>query len=338
MALAYDGSLNDFKLENAPADCIQSVKFGQVDNQHILAASWDGTVRLYDVKANQLRVQYSHEAPVLDVTFQGNNDCWSAGVDKRVKRFDLQSQSETLVGQHMEPIRCVEYMPEANLVATGSWDRHVKLWDPRLSGSDKACIADIVMMDKVYAMSTCGQKVIIGMPGRNICIYDLRTKEKVERLSLLKNQIRCISSFPDQTGYVVGSIEGRVSVEYFDASPEALKQYYAFKCHRNKDKTTQTEYIYPVNAVSFHKKYNTFATGGSDGYISIWDARSKKRLVQFHRYPNSISSLSFSPDGSLLAIACSYLHASEETQNIRDIPPDSIYIRKVHEREVKSKI
>ena len=54
-----------------------------------------------------------------------------------------------------------------------------------------------------------------------------------------------------------------MAVEYLDPSPEVQKRKYAFKCHRNKD--GDVEHIFPVNAISFHKEYNTFATGGSDG-------------------------------------------------------------------------
>lgn len=60
-------------------------------------------------------------------------------------------------------------------------------------------------------------------------------------------------------GYVLSSIEGRVAVEYLDPSPEVQKKKYAFKCHRVKK--DGFEYIHPVNAISFHNKYNTFATG-----------------------------------------------------------------------------
>jgi cell cycle arrest protein BUB3 len=55
-----------------------------------------------------------------------------------------------------------------------------------------------------------------------------------------------------------------------------------------------------VNAISFHRDYNTFATGGSDGLVNIWDGANKKRLCQFHKYPTSISSLCFSSDGAIL--------------------------------------
>lgn len=60
---------------------------------------------------------------------------------------------------------------------------------------------------------------------------------------------------------MLSSIEGRVAVEYLDPSPEIQKKKYAFKCHRIKK--GGIEYIYPVNAISFHSKYNTFATGNS---------------------------------------------------------------------------
>lgn len=40
-------------------------------------------------------------------------------------------QIDTIVGTHDAPIRCVEYCPEVNVMVTGSWDRSVRLWDPR---------------------------------------------------------------------------------------------------------------------------------------------------------------------------------------------------------------
>ena len=77
------------------------------------------------------------------------------------------------------------------------------------------------------------------------------------------------------------SYTGRVAVEYLDPSPEVQKKKYAFKCHRIKE--DGVENIYPVNAIAFHSHHNTFATGGSDGFVNIWDGFHKKRLCQFHR-------------------------------------------------------
>lgn len=91
--------------------------------------------------------------------------------------------------------------------------------------------------------------------------------------------------------YIFKMITGRVAVEYLDPNPEIQKKKYAFKCHRIKE--NNQELIYPVNAIAFHNGYNTFATGGSDGYVNIWDGFNKKRLCQFHRYEIKFTCCSF---------------------------------------------
>lgn len=136
---------------------------------------------------------------------------------------------------------------------------------------------------QVYTMSVCGEKLVVGTAGRKIMVWDLRNMGYVmqRRESSLKYQTRCIRCFPNKQGFVLSSIEGRVAVEYLDPSPEIQKRKYAFKCHRIKEDSL--EKIYPVNAISFHSGYNTFATGGSDGFVNVWDGFNKKRLCQFHR-------------------------------------------------------
>lgn len=53
-------------------------------------------------------------------------------------------------------------------------------------------------------------------------------------------------------------------------------------------------------------RHNTFASGGSDQTLSIWDHTAKKRMKQFTGFSNEISALSFTPDGRFLAIGQSY--------------------------------
>jgi cell cycle arrest protein BUB3 len=51
------------------------------------------------------------------------------------------------------------------------------------------------------------------------------------------------------------------------------------------------------------------------------------------RYPSSIASLAFNKDGSLLAVASSYMFEQGEAQH----PADAIFIRQMAEAEVKPK-
>jgi len=331
--MSSESNRTEFKLKNSPGDCVQSVKFSPVTSQFLLVASWDKTVRLYDVAGNNMRLQYQHKAAVLDCCFQDAVHVYSGGIDCFLKSFDLNSNTENILGSHDAPIRCVEYNPEVNVLVTGSWDSSIKVWDPRQTRET----SQHNMNYKVYTMDMIENRIVVGTSKKQILVWDLRNmgQHLIKRDSSLKYQTRCIRCFPaakdEPHGYVVSSIEGRVAVEYLDPNAEVQKKKYAFKCHRQKE--GELEKVYPVNAISFHSGYRTFATGGSDGYVNIWDGFNKKRLCQFHKYATSISSLAFSSDGQSLAIACSHMFENE----LPSVPENSIFIRKVTDQETKPK-
>jgi len=104
--------------------------------------------------------------------------------------------------------------------------------------------------------------VVVATANRRICVFDLRNTSSSQLLthdreSSLKYQTRTLRLFPDGTGFALGSIEGRVAIEYLDEikAEQENKKKYAFKCHRVGDT------VYPVNAIVFHPIYGTFATG-----------------------------------------------------------------------------
>ena len=58
------------------------------------------------------------------------------------------------------------------------------------------------------------------------------------------------------------------------------------------------------------------------------------QTIAAFRYPTSIASLGFSNDGSVLAIASSYMFEQDEKENV---PDDTIFIRNVTDQETKPK-
>jgi WD40 repeat protein len=65
--------------------------------------------------------------------------------------------------------------------------------------------------------------------------------------------------------------------------------------------------LFAVNDVQFHPKvHGTFATGGSDGKINVWDKDAKKRLKEFNACPAPITSLAFDEHGEWLVYASGY--------------------------------
>src|SRR2546421_696763 len=79
------------ELNNPPQDAISSIRYSPTTPTHLLVASWDKNVYLYDTHAEPggkvLKV-IAHEAPVLDVCWgKDDTEAFSAGLDWRVKRY-----------------------------------------------------------------------------------------------------------------------------------------------------------------------------------------------------------------------------------------------------------
>jgi len=323
--------MSEFHLNEPPTDGISSVKFSAKSSQYLLVSSWDSQVRLYDIEANKLKDSYNHSPhPVLDCCFYTDAyKCFSGGLDHTLKSYDFNAQKETTIGAHADAIRCVHYCSAINLIITGSWDKHIKLWDTR----SPQCVGSYDQSEKVYSLDTCDEKLLVGTLGRRIRIWNLNNMGMPElRDSSLKYQTRAVKCFPNRQGFVTTSIEGRCAVEYFDMNPEVQRKKYAFKCHRNRNE--ENEFIYPVNAIAFNSYHNTFATGGSDCMVNIWDPFNKKRLCQFHAYPAGITSLAFDSTGTTLAIGSSYNYENGPKLNP---PKDNVFIRRVSELETKPK-
>ena len=321
---------SEFALDPAPTDGISSVRFGAKSSQFLLVSSWDAHVRLYDIEANRLKHSYKHQFAVLDACFTDPYHAYSGGVDCQVKTYDFMAQRETILGSHADAVRCIMHAPNYNLIITGSWDKTVKFWDTR----NNTCVGTYDQPDTVYTMDVCDEMLIVGTANRKIRIWNLNNMGPSEtRESSLKFQTRAVRIFPNKQAFVVSSIEGRAAVDYFDPSPEVQAKKYAFKCHRSREADLET--IYPVNALAFHPSFNTFATGGSDGFVNIWDPFNKKRLCQFHLYPAGITSLAFDSTGKTLAIGSSYNYERGELH--KDVPKDNVYIRRVTEIETKPK-
>ena len=147
---------------------------------------------------------------------------------------------------------------------------------------------------------------------------------------------RAVACMPNDAGYASSSIEGRVAVEWFDPSPESQARKYAFKCHRQSSPDGSGDVVYPVNALAFHPVHGSFASGGGDGVVALWDGVAKRRIRQYQRYTASVAALAFSADGKYLAVGISPgFEDGKEDYSLADVT--KIFVRELGENEAKGK-
>ncbi|KAG6414903.1 hypothetical protein SASPL_122278 [Salvia splendens] len=168
---------------------------------------------------------------------------FSGGCDNQVKMWALASEGRPVtVAVHDAPVKEVSWIPETNLLVTGSWDSTLRYWDLRQQTPTWVQR----LPDRCYALAVQHPLVVVGTADRNIIVFNLQSPQTEYRrfLSPLKHQTRCLADFPDKQGFLVGSIEGKVSVHHLDESQS--NKNYIFKCHRHGNE------IYSVNSLKFH--------------------------------------------------------------------------------------
>nr|XP_034906668.1 mitotic checkpoint protein BUB3.3-like isoform X2 [Populus alba] len=291
--------------ENPIGDALSRVQFAPQSN-NLLISSWDSKLRLYDVDSSLLRLEAPapSQAALLDCCFQTESVAFTAASDGSIIRYDLHSGTNDAIGNHQDIAACVGYSIETCQVISAGLDKKVMSWDVRLANP----LTLFRNLDaEIESISVSGFDLMVAV-GAAVNIYDLRNFERAVDLkeSSMDVGIRCVASTSYTRGYAIGSIDGRVAVEI--SNPLNLNSIrYTFRCHpKTKDGKA---HLVSVNDIAFNPLMGgTFVTGDNEGYVTAWDAQSKRKLHEFPRYPNSVASLSYNHVGQLLAVASSYTY------------------------------
>lgn len=313
------GSRGVRNLSPAPTDGVTRVAFSK-NGKRLLYSTWNGTLAIHCPSTGLLEAEGTvpSKCALLDASWagDGSDTVAVAALDGRVLESDASMTKWNVVGCHADSAaRGVVHNANHRVLISGGWDGFLRFWDPR--ARDSSTLSEKDIGGKCFGLAQCGAESVIAITSaRHVVIVDVRkTSEFVHDKvpNALSYQLRGISANADGTRYVVGSTEGKVALEW----PLDPKRAYSFRCHRVDGLS------FPINCIAHNARFGSFATGGGDGHVAIWDAERKKRVVQYSRESTSIASLDFSADSNSIAVAVSYTFEEGE----KDHPPDSICIR-----------
>jgi len=107
------------------------------DGQYALSASWDGTLRLWNLSTGQTTQQFrDHAKDVLSAAFSGDNrQIVSGSRDNKIKLWNTVGQCKYTMGEaegsHQDWVTCVRFSPnnEDPVIVSAGCDHLVKVWN-----------------------------------------------------------------------------------------------------------------------------------------------------------------------------------------------------------------
>ena len=181
----------------------------------------------------------------------------------------------------------IAFSADGSLLASGSWDETVKLWDVRsrtlvttLKGHSDSVTSVAFSPDGTLLASGSGSD------DKTVKLWDVRSRTLAATLKGHFGGVDSVAFSPDGTLLASGS--GDKTVRLWDVRSRTLV-------------TTLKGHSDWVTSVAFSPDGSLLASGSWDETVKLWDVRSRTLVTTLKGHSDSVTSVAFSPDGSLLA-------------------------------------
>ena len=179
------------------------------------------------------------------------------------------------------------FRPDGETLASGSWDRTVRLWDPRTLRHETTLIGHSSEVRSVV-FSPDGETLASGSWDRTVRLWDTSTGQLKRTLSGYNiEHITSIAFSPDGQTIAAGTINDH-TIHLWDTSAGHYK-------------TGLTGHTGRVIFITFSPDGQTLASGSEDRTIRLWNTTTWKLKRTLSGHTHSVESVAFSPDGQTLA-------------------------------------
>jgi WD40 repeat protein len=190
----------------------------------------------------------------------------------------------TLEG-HGGGINGLAISPDRRLLATGSWDRTVRLW----SLSEGRCVAMLKGHSRsvgCLAISPDGRLLASGGFDKTVRLWSLLEGRPLAKLKGHTHSVRCLAISPD--GRFLGSGSADATVRLWSL-PEG------------RHLATLEGHSAWVNGLAISPDGRLLASGSWDKTVRLWNLPEGRHLATLKGHTGPVGCLAISPDGQLLA-------------------------------------
>ena len=266
-------------------DNVWSVAFSP-NGKMLASASWDQTVRLWNVKTERLlHTLRGHTNDIMSVTFSRDSQTLaSADWDGRIHLWNPRNGKlkRTLTG-HAGGVASVVFSPDGQTLASGSADRTVRLWNANTWELKRTLIGHTDVVETV-AFSPNGDLLVSGSRDTTIRLWNPHNGKHKRTLTKHTAPVNALAFSSDGKTFASGGRDQTIRL---------------WNSNNGREKETLTGYTDGVNPVAFSPDAAILLIGGHG--ISLWDAETGQYKKPLAGDVGGAISVVFSPDGQVVA-------------------------------------
>lgn len=193
---------------------------------------------------------------------------------------------------HDAIVGTIAFSPDGTLLASGSWDKTVRLWNAG-TGECLHTLAGHTRDVKSVAFSPDGKTVASGGNDATVLLWDVKSGNMLRKLDGHKvdGWIRSVAYSPD--GMLLASGSRDKTINIWDAEAGTLVR-------------SITGTPGNVTALAFASTGGELYSCATDGVIRKWDVRSGEISLSFERQSSPLAALAVSPDGKTIACGLTF--------------------------------
>ena len=270
-------------------DSVESVSYSP-DGRTIASASWDGTVKLWNVESGDIIFNLEgHTGGVDALSFSPDGRTLASGSwDGAVKLWDFESGDIIFtLEEHTGGVDAVSFSPDGRTLASGSWDGTVKLWAIE-RGDITATLEGVASAATSVSYSPDGRTLAVGTMDGAVQLWDLENREITAALEEtdpwdLPSAVSAVSFSPGGNTLASGAFDGTAKI--WDVEAESV-----IRTFRHSSE---------VSSVAFSADGRFLASGAWGGTVTLWDVLYGEKVDAFG-HSSGVNSVAFSPDGDTL--------------------------------------